>query len=105
MSQGLVDETKFSFDHSVVDLTTDILGGSRVGPHWSVLTDRLDSVREYEVSDIVPVVALCTFGLEPGLPRSSHSLASAITTCPALRLARQLADELLSSVESLRHGA
>ena len=56
--------------------------------------DLLDSVREYEVFDQVPAVILCTLGLEPGLPRSSRSLASVATTYPALRLTRQLAGDL-----------
>ena len=70
----------------------------------SIVTDLLGSVREDEVSDLVPAVTLYTFGIEPGLSRSSHSLASVATTYSALRLTRQLVDDLLSSFESLRLG-
>ena len=96
------NEAKLRFYQSLVGLTTDLLGDSSVGSHLSILTDLLDSRQEYEVSDMISAVTLCTFGPAPRLCRSSHSLASVATAHPTLRLARRSTDDLLCPFASIR---
>ena len=66
--------------------------------------DLLNSVQEEEMSDLVFSAKLCTCGPANGLSRSSHSLASAATTQPALPLTKKLAEDLLRPFEAVRRG-
>jgi hypothetical protein len=69
-----------------------------------VLVDILEVVPEEELCVFVEEAALCTVGLANGPARSSYSLASIAMACPALQLARQLANPLLQPFETVRPG-
>ena len=92
------------FLHDLMDVASFTLGETLEKPCFAVTEDLLECSGKGELSTNSEDPAYYSFGLALGLARKTHCLAAVTETYPALSLTPQLAEQLLSSFETVQPG-